>query len=102
MPHFLASFSGVTDEGSKGPDRFDGKNLVFSDIDLAGEILNSMQINILSSAPSPTTNPSPSTQKTSESSSSFCFNKSNKKKKEIMKNGMISCVKFFHGNSSTK
>ena len=81
MPHFLASFSGVTDEGSKGPDRFDGKNLVFSDIDLAGEILNSMQINILSSAPSPTTNPSPSTQKTSESSSSFCFNKSNKKKK---------------------
>ena len=80
MPYLLASFSGVTDEGSKGPDRFDGKNLAFSDINLAEEILNSTQFNILSLAPSPTTNPSPSTQETSESSSSFCFNRSNKKK----------------------
>ena len=52
MPHFLANSSGVTDEGSEEPDSFDGENLDTSDIDMAVEILNSTQINILSSAPS--------------------------------------------------
>ena len=60
MPHFLASSSGVTDEGSEEPDSFDGENLATSDIDIAEEVLNSTQINILSSAPSPAANPAPS------------------------------------------
>ena len=41
MLHFLASSSGVTDEGSEEPDSFGGENLATSDIDIAGEILNS-------------------------------------------------------------
>ena len=57
IPHFLASSSGVTDEGSEEPESFDGKNLATSDIDMAEEILNSTQINSLSSAPSPAANP---------------------------------------------
>ena len=84
IPHFLASSFGVTDEESEEPDSFDGKNLATSDIDMAEEILNSAQINILSSAPSPAANPAPSNQESSESSSSFYFNKS-KKKKNISK-----------------
>ena len=57
IPHFLASSSGVTDEGSEEPESFDGKNLATSDIDMAEKILNSTQINSLSSAPSPAANP---------------------------------------------
>ena len=60
MPHFLANSSGVTDEGSEEPDSFDGENLATSDIDIAEEVLNSTQINILSSARSPAANPAPS------------------------------------------
>ena len=56
MPHFLASSSGVTNEGSEEPDRFVGENLAVSDIDMAEEILNSSQLNILSSARSPPAN----------------------------------------------
>ena len=41
MLHFLASSSGVTDEGSEEPDSFGGENMATSDIDIAGEILNS-------------------------------------------------------------
>ena len=37
MPHFLASSSRVTDEGSKEPDSFDGKNSATSDKDMAEE-----------------------------------------------------------------
>ena len=47
------------------------------------KILNSTQINILSSAPSPAVNPAPSEQESSESSSSFYFNKSQKKKTKV-------------------
>ena len=46
------------------------------------EILNSTQINILSSAPSSVANPAPSEQESSESSSSFYFNKPKKKKQK--------------------
>ena len=56
MPHFLTSSSGVTNEGSEEPDRFVGENLAISDIDMAEEILNSSQLNILSSARSPAAN----------------------------------------------
>ena len=55
IPHFLASSSGLTDEGSEKPDSFDGKNLAASDLDMAEEISNSTQINILSLAPSSST-----------------------------------------------
>ena len=80
MPYFLASSSGVTDEGSAEPDSFDGENLATSDIDIAEEILNSTQINILSLAASPAANPATSEQESSESSSSFYLKKSKKKK----------------------
>ena len=40
MPHFLASSSAVTDEGSEEPDSFDSENLTTSDIDMAEEILS--------------------------------------------------------------
>ena len=83
MPHFLASSSGVTDEGSEEPDSFDGENLATSDIDIAEEVLNSTQINILSSAPSPAANPAPSEWESSEWSSSFYFKKSKKKKTKV-------------------
>ena len=65
MPYFLASSSGVTDKGSEEPDSFDGENFATSDIDMTEEILNSAQINILSSAPSPAANPAPSEQESS-------------------------------------
>ena len=81
MPHVLASSSGVIviDEGSEEPDSFDGENLPTSDIDMTEEILNSTQINILSSVPLPAANPAPSEEESSESSSSFYFNKFKKK-----------------------
>ena len=78
MSHFLASFSGVTDEGSDKPDSFVGENLVTSDIDMTEGILNSTQINILPLAPSPAANPAQSEQDSSDSSSSFYFNKPKK------------------------
>ena len=83
MPRFLASSSGVIDEGSEEPDSFAGENLSTSDINMAEKILNSTHFNILSSAPSPATNSAPSEQESSESSSSFYFNKSKKKKNKI-------------------
>ena len=83
MPHFLANSSGVTDEGSEEPDSFDGENLATSDIDIAEEVLNSTQINILSSAPSSAANPAPSEWESSEWSSSFYFKKSKKKKTKV-------------------
>ena len=83
MPHFSANFSRVTGEGSKEPDSFDGENLATSDIDMAEEILNSIQINILSSAPSPPANLAPSEHESSESSSHFYFNKSKKIKTKV-------------------
>ena len=52
MSHFLASFSGVIDEGSEEPDSFVGEILATSDIDMVEKILNSTQLNILSLAPS--------------------------------------------------
>ena len=45
--------------------------------------MNSAQINILSSAPSPAVNPAPSQQESSESSGSFYFSKSKKKKTKV-------------------
>ena len=45
--------------------------------------MNSTQINILSSAPSPAENPAPSEQESSESSSSFYLDKSKKKKLKV-------------------
>ena len=51
-------------------------------IDMAEEILNSSQLNILSLATSPAANPAPSEQESSESSNNFCFNKSKKKKQK--------------------
>ena len=89
MPHVLASSSGVIviDEGSEEPDSFDGENLPTSDIDMTEEILNSTQINILSSVPLPAANPAPSEEESSESSSSFYFNKFKKKKKTQSKSG---------------
>ena len=71
MSYFLASSSGVTDEGSEKPDSFDGENLATSDIDMAQGNLNSTQINILSLAPSSAANPAPSEQESSESSSTL-------------------------------
>ena len=50
---------------------------------MAEEILNCTQINILSLAPSPAANLAPSEQEISESSSSFYFNKSKKKKAKV-------------------
>ena len=55
IPHFLASSSGFTDERSEEPDSFDVENLAASDIDVAEEISNSTQINILALAPSSST-----------------------------------------------
>ena len=83
MLHFLASSSEVTDEGSEEPDSFGGENMATSDIDIAGEISNSTQLNIVSSAPSPAGNPAPSGQESRESSSTFYFNKSKEKKKKV-------------------
>ena len=83
MPRFLASSSGVIVEGSEEPDSFAGENLATSDINMAEKILNSTHFNILSSAPSPDTNPAPSEQESSESSSSFYFKKSKKKKTKV-------------------
>ena len=60
MSHFLTSSSGVTDEEGEEPDSFVGENLATSDINVAEEILNSSQVIILSSAPSPPANPAPS------------------------------------------
>ena len=51
-------------------------------IDMAEESLNSSQLNILSLATSPAANPTPSEQESGESSSNFCFNKSQKKKQK--------------------
>ena len=83
MPHLLASSSGVIDEESAELDSFDGENLVTSDIDMAEEILNSTQVNILSSATSPAANPAPNEQKSSESSRSFYFKKCEKEKTNV-------------------
>ena len=55
IPHFLASSSGLTDEGSEKSDSFDVENLAASDIDMAEKISNSTQINILALAPSSST-----------------------------------------------
>ena len=41
VPHFLASSSGLTDEGSEEPDSLHGENLAASNIDMAEELLNS-------------------------------------------------------------
>ena len=62
---FLASSSGITDEGSEEPDSFVCESLAASDIDMAEEILNSSQLNILSSAPSSAANTAPSEQESS-------------------------------------
>ena len=35
VPHFLASSSGLTDEGSEEPDSLHGENLAASNIDMA-------------------------------------------------------------------
>ena len=78
MLHFLASSSGVTDEGSEESNSFDGENLAALYKDMAEKILNSTQINILYSAPSPVANPAQSEQE-----SSFYFNKANKKKAKV-------------------
>ena len=41
VPHFLASFSGLTYEGSEEPDNLHGENLAASNIDMAEELSNS-------------------------------------------------------------
>ena len=78
MPHFLAGTSEVTDEGREEPDSLAVENFATSETDTVEEILNSTQINILSSALA--ANPATCEQEISESSSSFDFNKSKKKK----------------------